>query len=196
VHSRGLRGKGLGMGVRRCCTELRYDHSVHRVHSLQMSRTRILTLAALTLLIGLSFVAAGFRHQTGQIDRPQLKSILEQLGYEVKDLDTTAGKEKYSITAAQGGLNIPIAFEISANDTYIWLTVFLTADAPDGTMATNLLKKNADIQPSQFYITASGKLMMGVPIENHEVTNAVIRQKTTDILDHVVNTKDIWQKSP
>ena len=137
----------------------------------------------------------GFKHQTGPIDRATLKSMLSQLGYDVKDLDTTAGKEKYSVEVEQEGLNIPIAFEISANGNYVWLTVYL-GDAPADTSAESLalLKSNADIQPSQFYVTKSGKLMMGLGLENHELTNSILRTKISSLLDNVTSTKSVWQK--
>jgi len=148
----------------------------------------------LLIMIGLSaaLVLTGFQTST-KIDRKQLKTMLSQLGYEVKDLDTTEGKEKYSLTLQQGGLNIPIAAEISANENYIWLTVFCKDGVPTADKAVNLLKRNADIQPSQFYITKSNKTMLGLCIENHEITNAVLRQRVEKIADDVVKTKDDWQ---
>lgn len=137
----------------------------------------------------------GFRSlQTPQIDRKQLKDMLGQLGYEVKDLDTTAGKEKYSVTVTKSGLDIPIAFEISANGSYIWLTVNLGA-MPDASSPKNqaLLQKNSDIQPAQFYFSNSKKMMMAMPIENRDVTNALLRQRTDTVTDDVTGSKDVWQ---
>ena len=137
-------------------------------------------------------ILTGFQSST-KIDRKQLRTMLSQLGYEVKDLETAPGKEKYSFTIQQGGLNIPIAAEISANENYIWLTVFCKDGAPAGDKAVNLLKRNADIQPSQFYVTKSNKTMLGLCIENHEITNAVLRQRVEKIAADVVSTKDDWQ---
>jgi hypothetical protein len=128
-----------------------------------------------------------------QIDRKQLRDILVQLGYDVKDLDKTPGKEKYSFTVERSGLNIPVAIELSANGSYIWLTVFCKDGAPGGDKAVNLLRRNADVQPSMFYVTKSNKIMMGLPIENQGVTNAALRQRAEKICDDVVKTKDDWQ---
>lgn len=151
----------------------------------------------LLLLFALISVAipaiVGFGLQQGQIDRKQLRGMLVQLGYEVKDLDATAGKEKFSFIVERSGLNIPVAAEISANGNFIWLTVFCKDGAPTGDKAVNLLKKNADIQPSQFYVTKSNKIMMGLAIENHDVTNGSLRSRAEKIVDDVVNTKEVWQ---
>ena len=155
-----------------------------------------MTRRNLTALIGLSILAigtaAGFR-QGGEIDRKQLHDMLGELGYTVKDLDSTAGKEKYSFTIERGGLNIPVAAEISANGHYIWFTVFCKAGEPDNDKAVKLMHQNAEIQPSQFYLTKSNKLMMGLCVENHDVTNATLRERAEKIVDDVVNTKSDWE---
>jgi len=155
----------------------------------EMLKRILISLAACILAV---CVLAGFR-QSGQIDRKQLKDMLGQLGYTVKDLDSTEGKEKYSFTIERGGLNIPVAAEISANGRYIWFTVFCKAGEPDADKGAKLLHQNADIQPSQFYLTKSNKIMMGLCLENHDVTNATLRDRAEKIVDDVVNTKDIWQ---
>lgn len=150
-------------------------------------------------LLALIFVAiavlgslVGFR-ASDQIDRKQLRDMLVQLGYTVKDLDSTAGKEKYSFLVERGGLNIPVAAEISPNGRYIWLTVFCKDGEPAGDKAVALLHKNSDLQPSQFYLSKSNKIMVGLAIENHEVTNAVLRERSEKIVNDVVSSKDIWQ---
>src|SRR5690348_7235783 len=84
------------------------------------------------LLVIVSMAALGFRDQTGQVDRKQLRTILVQLGYEVNDINKEEGKEKYSVSFSQDGLNIPIGLEISPSNSYIWMTVNL-GDAPTET---------------------------------------------------------------
>lgn len=146
------------------------------------------------ILVIVSMTALGFRDQTGQIDRKQLRTTLVQLGYEVNDINKEEGKEKYSISIAQDALNIPIGLEISPSNSYIWLTVNLgDAPAETSTKCLALLKQNAKIQPCFFYVTESGRMMMGLPVENHEIDNARIRNRLTIIADNVGKTKDIWQ---
>src|SRR3569832_684200 len=108
-------------------------------------------LALLVAALGV-FALVGFQ-SSDSLDRPQLRKMLVDLGYEVKDLEKTAGKEKYSFTVERGGLNIPIAAEISPNGNFVWLTVFCKEGLPSGDKAVELLKSNSEIPPSQFYAT-------------------------------------------
>lgn len=153
---------------------------------------RFATLFIFTLVL----IATGNGQQTcDQITRAQLRDKLVQLGYEVKDLVKDAGKEKFSVTLTKEGLDIPIAVEISGNTKYIWLTVNL-GNPPTQLEAMNntLLKKNADIQPSFFYITEGGKLMMGLPLNNLGITNAFLRDRMESIAGNVVSTRSLWQR--
>lgn len=148
----------------------------------------------LLLICIVSFLS--FRHTSDcdPIDRTQLRNMLVQMGYTVSDLSKEPGKEKFAVNITSGGLNIPVAAEISNNSKFIWLTVFLTnADSLNVSKNYALLKENANTQPTHFYITKSGKLMLGVPIENKGVTNAYLREKLESLADNVVSKKAIWQ---
>lgn len=137
----------------------------------------------------------GFRAvQSGTIDRKQLRDMLVQLGYDVTDLVKDPGKEKYTVKMSRYDLDIPIGFELSSNNNYIWLTVNLGA-APAETAAKNyaLLRQNAKVQPSQFYITEGKRLMLAMPIDNRGVTNATLRKATESVAEDVGSTKAIWQ---
>lgn len=128
------------------------------------------------------------------IDRMRLRNILVELGYEVKDIVRDAGKEKFSVTMTKAGLDVPIGYEISPSGSYIWLTVNLGKPSADSAnQALSLVKQNAIIQPCFFYITKSGTLMMGLPVENRGVTNALIRRLGETISDRVGETKNLWQ---
>ena len=138
----------------------------------------------------------GFSQDEGKVDRKQLRDMLVQLGYEVKDIVTTPGKEKYSANFNRDGLDIPIGYEISPSGSYIWLTVNL-GDAPDDASPKNaaLLRQNGKIQPSQFYVTeATKRLMAATPVENKGITNALLRQRSESLAGTVGSTKEIWQK--
>jgi len=133
--------------------------------------------------------------QVDKIDRKQLRDMLVQLGYEVSDIVKDEGKEKYSVTFVKDGLNIPVGFEISPSNSYIWLTVNL-GDAPPEASTKNyaLLKQNAKVQPTFFYVTDSGRMMCALAVENRGVTNALLRQRADSVSDNVGKTKDTWQK--
>ena len=129
------------------------------------------------------------------INQARLREILVQLGYTVKDLSTTPGKEKYEVKITQGGLDVPISYEISASTNYVWLTVSLgPGPAETSVLNSSLIKQNAKIQPCLFYITEAGNLMMGLAVDNRGLTNALLRRYTDFITARVVETKAYWQK--
>jgi hypothetical protein len=158
-----------------------------------MSKGRVTGILS---LIVASLLLVGFgKYQNQQIDRKQLREMLAQLGYEIQDIVKDAGKEKYSSKFTRDGLDIPIGYEISPSNTYIWLTVNLGSAPTEGSPKTlALLKQNSKIQPTFFYITDSGRLMAALPVENRAVTNAVLRLRSEALADNVGKTKDVWQK--
>ena len=133
--------------------------------------------------------------QAEKIDRKQLREMLVQLGYEVTDIVKEEGKEKYSVKFTKDGLDIPVGFEISPSNSYIWLTVNLgEAPAEASPKCLALLKQNSKVQPTFFYVTDSGRLMAALPVENRNVTNAILRLRADSVSDNVGKTKDVWQK--
>jgi hypothetical protein len=141
------------------------------------------------------FTLSGFMsNDDGQITRPRLREMLVELGYEVTDIVKDAGKEKYSVKYSKNGLDIPVGFEISPSNSYVWLTVNLGEAPKEGnTKCLNLLKQNSKVQPTFFYITDSGRLMAALPIENRNITNAVLRLRSETVSDNVGKTKEYWQ---
>ena len=129
----------------------------------------------------------------GPIDQARLKELLVQLGHTVKDIVTTPGKEKYEIKVNKGGLDVPMGLEISPSTNYIWLTVFLGKATSDSSKYFQYIKQNSKIQPALFYVTDSGNLMMGLPVDNRGLTNALLKRYTEFIAGKVADTKDSWQ---
>ena len=121
--------------------------------------------------------------------------MLVQLGYEVQDITTTPGTEKYMVTNKTAALNVPVGYELSASKNFLWLTVNLgTPRADSSVMNAALLRENSKIQPCQFYISAKGTLMMGFALENRGLTNAILRKHTDKIIADVSSTTALWQK--
>ncbi|MCW5935815.1 MAG: hypothetical protein KIT11_00720 [Fimbriimonadaceae bacterium] len=158
-----------------------------------MRRFRTFALAAgIVLALG----ATGFKmiQDPGSVDRAQLREMLVQLGYEVKDLNLEVGKEKYVVTFTRDGLDIPVGFEISPSNSYIWLTVNLGKAPEDGAKGLELLRENAKRQPTQFYITDGKLLMAGLPVENRAMTNAILRQRAEAISSTVGASQSTWKQ--
>lgn len=150
--------------------------------------------ASLFLIIGAGAVVGFKSQQDAQVTRKQLREMLVQLGYEVNDIVKDEGKEKYSVKYSKYELDIPVGFEISPSNSYIWLTVNL-GEAPKegGAKTLNLLKQNSKIQPTFFYVTDSGRLMAALAIENRGVTNAILRARAESVSENVGKTKEVWQ---
>jgi hypothetical protein len=126
--------------------------------------------------------------------RVQLKEKLEQMGFTVKTINEKAGEEKYEVTHPGAGFNVPVGYEISASTNFIWLTAFLgKADTANAEKNLKIVRENANIQPSFFYITPKGNLMMAVAVENRGVTPAILRRHIDKLVGDVSKTSDIWQ---
>src|SRR5688572_28734859 len=143
-----------------------------------------------------AFAFSGFNdfQNCEPLTRPQIRQMLVQMAYEVKDIVTDPGKEKYSIVITREGLDVPIGIELSGNTKYIWLTVNLGDFKPDNsTRNIELLKQNGKIQPQQFDVTESGRLMLGLPMENRGVSNVMLREKLEAFAGNVGKTKTVCQ---
>lgn len=158
-----------------------------------MSRWNLYGFLLLTLA---SLLVYGFATEQSQtLDPKGLRDMLVQLGYEVKDLNTEVGKEKYSSDFKTTNLNIPVGFEISPSKNYVWLTVHLgpmPTDSPS--MPLELLKQNAKLQPTFFYVTSKDNLMAALPVENRGITNAVLKQRVESLVNNVDTSRTVWQK--
>jgi len=123
-----------------------------------------------------------------------LKRMLGELGYEVKDLSVIVDKEKFEIKVLLPTLNVPMGVELSGNKNNIWFTATL-GKAFEETSPKNLalLKRNAIIQPAQFYVSERGNLMMAVAIENKGVTNASLKKASDMLATKVFENKIYWQ---
>jgi hypothetical protein len=129
----------------------------------------------------------------GKLDSEALRKMLEGMGFELKSIGTDkAPKWEFKVTGK--GFDIPVGAELSSSRNYIWFTVLLNTDATKAN-PTELLKRNAKIQPSQFYVTTKGNLMMAVAIDNRAVTPAVTRRNIDTLSDNVSTTADAWNVS-
>lgn len=159
------------------------------------------SLLAFFTFVGLLAVAlipskgAAFPQETSRLDAAQLRSMIANMGYEVKDLSTEPGKEKYSFTINKSDLNIPVGAEISPSKNYIWLTVSLKDYASDTSInskAADFLRQNGKIQPCQFYLTSKDFLMMALPLENRAMDSVILRRNIDKLVNDVANTKSLW----
>jgi hypothetical protein len=149
-------------------------------------------------LLGLFLICllpfAGHAQNCDVITRAQLKEKLEQMGFTVKTINAEAGKDKYSVDHPGTGFNVPVGYEISPSTNFIWLTANLgKSENITPEKALDMVKENGKIQPSFFYITASGFVMMAVAVENRGITAAILRRHIDKFVADVSKTSAIWQ---
>lgn len=149
------------------------------------------SLSCLTLIASLGHNHAIAAPAQDKVTAAELKTLIEGLGYETKVLNSEEGKEKYEFTIKTADFNVPLGAEISPSKNYIWLTVFLGVSKPTHSFE-ELLKANGDIQPSFFYITKKGNLMMAVAIDNRQVTSAILKRNVDKISADVSSTSKTW----
>jgi hypothetical protein len=154
--------------------------------------SKLIGLAALSGAVAL----VPFFQAPAEIKPADLKPMLDGMGYESKVLNAEAGKEKYEFKLTKGGLDVPMAIEISPSGRYIWLTVFL-GKGPDAASPKNsqLLHQNAKQQPTQFYITDKENLMIALPVENRAMTAIILRRNVDKLVDDVVSSQAMWSKT-
>lgn len=157
-----------------------------------------MALLGMTMLfLGRSVAQDSTTLQSGGWTAEQLKKAIEDIGYETRTLNATAGQERYEFKLERGGLTIPIAAEVSKSKNYLWLTVYLK-DAPkdfasSGAKLGGLLKANTNIQPCHFYITEQGALMVAIAIDNRAMSNPVLRRNVEKLVNDVVAQRSIWE---
>lgn len=132
--------------------------------------------------------------QNAPVDALELKGMVENMGYTTKLLNEEKGKEKFEFSITRPDFNVPVGAEVAPSKNYVWFTVFLGTPPKSIDRHTELLRKNNAIQPSFFYITDKGNLMMAVPVDNRGITPAIVKRVTDKLADDVSKTASVWQE--
>ena len=151
------------------------------------------------VLSGLFGVPAliGVQGDESALTGAELKTMVTNLGFTAKDLEPDPEKLKIEFTVTKESLDIPVAAEVSASKRFIWLTAFLgdkTKMEGFEQKAVKLLDKNYSIQPTMFYTTSKGNLMIGICVENRSVTPAILKWRIDKLVGDVVSTEEVWGK--
>ncbi|MCB0825244.1 MAG: hypothetical protein KDC26_03575 [Armatimonadetes bacterium] len=149
---------------------------------------KLIVLLALTPLVGQIIPAV---KEEEPLNAAGLRAMITGLAYEVKDLNTEAGKEKYEFTVKTTNFNIPIGAEISPSKNYIWLTANL-GKSSEKTKWQELVRANSVTQPTMFYVTKSDVLMVAIPVENHGVTPVWLKKCIDKIATDVDSQSSVW----
>ena len=153
------------------------------------------TLTAIAVAASmLSFLP--FQTEDKALSGPEVKTMIQNLGFEAKDLNTETGKEKVEFMLQKAGFDVWLACEVSGSKRFVWLTAFLGETSKIDNFAARapkILEQNFKIQPSQFYVTDKGNLYMAIAIDNRNVTPAVLRWRIDKLVDDVTSTSELWK---
>ena len=140
--------------------------------------------------------------QIGELTSTSIPLLLTGLGFAPKE----SGTGTWEITSTRGGLDVPIAVALSKSNRKLWMTVFLAEfddkRRTDAVGLLELLRKNFEIQPAQFFVVkeepASGpikdSLKVAVALDNRGITPADLKREIDKLTDDVVGSRAVWEK--
>lgn len=121
----------------------------------------------------------------------QLKTMVAGMGYTPNDLSGEASK--FEATLVTELFNIPIGFELSKSGRYIWCTANLGKSNVTGDRALDVLKRMGEIQPTTMWVSSNGNFMIGIAIDNRDVTAAHLKFVMDKLGADVGTTAPLWQ---
>jgi len=128
------------------------------------------------------------------ITKEGLKSYLENMGYTVKDLNDG----HYEIFMDRKSDNIYITVELSGSLQKVWLTSYygeLTdREKADPKFLLTLAEKNAELQPTHFFVTKNGRLKIGRPIDNRAMTPSILHKEIDRLVEDIAGTRELWER--
>jgi hypothetical protein len=158
-----------------------------------LSIIAILGLIAVVAVPGL----AGAQGEDKQLSAAEVKTMLSNMGYTLKDLNTEAGKEKVEFMIQRDGFDVYVAAEVSPSKRYVWLTVFLGEVKEFSNFderAAKLLHQNFKVQPTMFYTTDKGNFMMAIATDNRNLNAAALRFRIDKLVADCTSTNEFWKK--
>lgn len=127
----------------------------------------------------------------------KLQEVVTGMGHTPKPLPKDDGTppSKFEITIVTTGFNVPIGVEVSPSGRYIWCSASLGESKLTGDDALAALRRIGSIQPTTFWITSKNYLMMGIAVDNRDVTAEDLKRIFDKLAADVGSTADIWQKA-
>lgn len=152
---------------------------------------RFVAAIALASAVWLAPVAAA-----DPLDYDKLTAMVAAMGHSPKPMTKTDGTPatKFEITITTSGFNVPMGLEVSPSGRYIWCTASLGASKLTGDDAIAALKKIGSIQPTTFWLTSADILMIGIAVDNRDVTPEHLKFIFDKLAGDVGSTASIWQK--
>lgn len=155
---------------------------------------RTIRAAAAGLALVLSVAALPSAALAGALTYSQLQNMATNMGYAPNQISEGADSPKFEIQTKSGTFNVPLGLEISPSGRFVWISANLGQITLNGDQAISILKRGTSVQPTQFWYTDKGNLMIGMAIDNRDVTTAYLRFVIDKVGADVAATADIWNK--
>lgn len=120
-----------------------------------------------------------------------LKDMLAGMGYTPNNIGTEQSP-LFEVSITTPNFNIPVGFEVSASGRYVWARATLGQVNLDNDRALEALRSNGKTQPVMFWLTSSNYLVIGMYIDNRDVTTEQLRFVIDKISADVTSTAPIW----
>ncbi len=149
---------------------------------------RILRAMVLACAMG----AAAMPAMADPLTYAQLKALVEGMGYTPSDLTKNPESPIFEVTLTTANFKIPLAMEVSKSGRYVWVRATLGASKLTGDGALAMLKKQAELQPTMFWINSGGSLLVGMAVDNRDITPAHMRFVMDKVAADIDSTSALW----
>lgn len=144
-----------------------------------------------TGVLALALAGAPLTAAADPLSYDQLKTLVTNMGYTPKEVGVST--PKMEILVVTPSFNVPIGLEVTASQRYVWLTANLGPSKLTPDQALALLKRSSEWQPTQFWVTSSNNLTIGLAINNTDVKPDVMKFQLEKLAGDVGKSSDIWQ---
>jgi hypothetical protein len=132
----------------------------------------------------------------GQATDDGLKTMLENLGYDVRASKSSDGKPMYYVKLKRDTWEFEVSVALSSDNTELWLTCGVVdlppTDKVPAEVLEKMLAKSDELGPTHFGMKKSRRVYLNCPIENKDVTPARLRAALDQLGDDIKGTEDLW----
>lgn len=155
---------------------------------------RTIRAAAAGLALVVSAAALPSAALAAPLTYSQLMNMATNMGYTPNTISQGTDTPKFEIQTKSGTFNVPLGLEVSPSGRFVWVSANLGQKTLTGEQALSILRRGTSVQPTQFWYTDKGNLMIGMAIDNRDVTPAYLRFVLDKVGADVASTQDIWNR--
>jgi len=132
----------------------------------------------------------------GQLTDDSLKTMLDNLGYDVRASKSADGKPMYYVKLKRDTWEFEISVVLRSDISMLWLTCGV-ADLPPtdkvpAEVLEKMLAKSDELGPTHFGMKKSRRVYLNCPLQNKDITPASLRKNLEQLADDVKGTEDLW----